>query len=185
LWLLAAAGGLLFLVQSGTNIHLAAYLRDQGLGTVIAASAISLNAIFTGIGALAWGWAVERYPVRYVFACVALCMAVAAGMLFFADTTGKALASAALFGLSLGGILVVPPVAYANYFGRASLGAIRGTTEPFISLGQAAGAVLSGAIFDVTGTYRIAFLSFVTLAAITMAILLWATPPVRRGPVRF
>jgi len=161
---------------------MAAYFRDQGLGTAIAATAISLNAIFTGIGALAWGWAVERVPVRYVFAGVALSMMAAAAMLVLADTPGTGLASASLFGISVGGILVLPPVAYANYFGRANLGAIRGATEPLITLGQAAGAVLSGAIFESSGTYRLAFLIFVALAAITMVGLLWATPPHRRRP---
>ena len=177
LWLLAIAGGSLFLVQAGTNIHLGAYFRDQGLSATIAATAISLNAVFAGIGGVLWGWTSERVPIRYVFAVVALVIAVASALFATADTVIEALLFTSLFGLALGGIVVLPSVAFADYFGRRSLGAIRGVTEPFISLGQAIGAVLSGAIFDATGSYHSAFLTFTALSAVTVVILLLARPP--------
>ena len=76
------------------------------------------------------------------------------------------------------GILVVPPVAYANFFGRQSLGTIRGVTEPFTSLGQAIGAVASGLVFHFTGgSYVIAFVVYAALGAMTAAALLLARPP--------
>ena len=68
LWILAAATGALFLMQAGTNIHSAAYLRDQGLGQTVATLGITVNAICLGIGSLIWGWIVERVPARYVLA---------------------------------------------------------------------------------------------------------------------
>ena len=77
LWLLALATGSLFLLQSGTNIHQGAYFLDQGLGVGISAASLSLNAVFTGVGSLFWGWLVDRVPVRYTYAGVALMMAVA------------------------------------------------------------------------------------------------------------
>ena len=75
--------------------------------------------------------------------------------------------------ICLGGLLVVPPVAIAHYFGRNSLGAIRGATEPFVSGGQAIGAVGAGVIFDVTGSYSRTFPVF-TAAAILAVVLLLA-----------
>ena len=179
LWLLAVAAGSLFLVQAGTNIHQGAYFRDQGLSAVIAGAAISANAIFAGVGGIVWGWASERFPVRYVFAAVALVMAASSALFLGVDSSAEALAIASLFGFGLGGIIVLPAVALADYFGRPSLGAIRGVTEPFVSLGQAIGAVLSGAIFDATGSYGAAFLTFAALSALTILVLLAAKPPVR------
>ena len=179
LWLLAVAAGSLFLVQAGTNIHLGAYFRDQGLSAAIAGAAISLNAIFAGVGGIVWGWASERIPVRYVLAAVALWMAASSALFLGVDTSAEALAVAALFGFGLGGIIVVPPVAFADYFGRQSLGAIRGVTEPFVSLGQAIGAVFSGVIYDGTGSYGAAFLTFAALSILTIFVVLAARPPVR------
>ena len=80
---------------------------------------------------------------------------------------------ASVFGVALGGMLVVPPVAIANYFGRKSLGQIRGFTEIFVSLGQAIGGIISGVIFDYRNNYDIAF--FVLAAVSIMAFVIVAT----------
>jgi MFS family permease len=181
LWLLALATGSLFLLQSGTNIHQGAYFLDQGLGVGVSAATLSVNAVFTGAGSLFWGWLVDRVPVRFTYAGVALMMAVALVLFPSADSAIEALVVAAIFGAAVGGILVVPVVAYANYFGRRSLSAIRGVTEPFVSLGQAIGAIFSGAIYDVTGSYKDAFLILAILGFATIGMLLLTRAPVRPG----
>ena len=177
LWMLASVAGSLFLIQVGVNVHLGAYFRDQGLSAAATASAISVTAISAAVGSIFWGWTAERVPVRFVFASVALLMASGAGLLTGATTLAEAITFACVFGLSLGGILVVPSVAYASYFGRPSLGSIRGVTETFVALGQATGAVLSGLIYDTTGTYHAVFLAYAALAAACFAVLLAARPP--------
>jgi len=179
LWLLAMATGSLFLLQSGTNIHQGAYFLDQGLGVGVSAATLSLNAVFTGVGSIFWGWLVDRVPVRFTYAGVALMMAVALILFPMADTTVEALIVASIFGAAVGGILVVPVVAYADYFGRRSLSAIRGVTEPFVSLGQAIGALFSGIVYDVTGSYKDAFLVLSILGFATIAMLLATRAPVR------
>jgi MFS family permease len=141
------------------------------------ALAVSGSGVMAGLGTLGWGWLVEKFPVRFVFMGVALVIAIAIGLFPQADTMIEALAYAGLFGVGVAGMLVVPPVAYADYFGRGSLGAIRGVTETFVALGQAIGAVLSGYIFDSTGTYLAAFYGFAVLGVITIVLLLLATPP--------
>ena len=177
LWILAIATGSLFLMQSGTNIHIGAYFRDQELSQTIATIGIALNAAFLGVGSIAWGWVVDRVPVRYVMAGVAINMTVASGLFITVDSSVEALTYSALFGFGLGGMLAVPPVAYANYYGRRSLGAIRGVTEPFTSLGQAIGALVPGVIFDVSDSYLIAFIAFTTLGGATAVLTLAARSP--------
>ena len=179
LWILAAGVGTLFLVQAGINTHLAALLRDQGLGLFLSGVGLSLNATFMGAGSLAWGWIAERLPVRYVLAGVSVSVAVPALLFLTADTTLKALAISSLFGFGVGGMLSVPPVAYADYYGRRSLGAIRGVTEPFTSLEQAVGAVAAGIIYDQTESYAIALVAFAILAGLTAGVIPFATPPHR------
>ena len=181
LWLLAAGVGTLFLVQAGINTHMAALLRDQGLSLFLSGVGLSLNAAFMGAGSLAWGWIAERLPARYVLAGVSVAVAVPALLFLTADTTAKALAIASLFGFGVGGMLSVPPVAYADYYGRRSLGAIRGVTEPFTSLEQAVGAVASGIVYDLTGSYTIALIAFAILGGVTAVVILFARPP-RRPP---
>ena len=177
LWLLALATGILFLMQAGTNTHQGAYFIDQELGVAISALSISFNAAFTGIGSLIWGWLVERVSVRYCYAAVAVVMVVALFLFPSVNTVWQALLVASLFGVSVGGILVVPAVAYANYFGRRSIGVIRGVTEPLVSLGQAIGAVFSGLVFDITGSYHFAFITLAVFGIAAIGLILLTKPP--------
>ena len=177
LWILALGTGLLFLMQAGINTHLAAFLRDEGLSPVFAGVGVGLNAAFLGLGSIAWGWVVERVPARHVLTMVAAVMTVGALLFMTASSTAQALAYSAFFGFGLGGILSVPPVAYADYYGRRSLGAIRGVAEPLTSGGQAVGAVAAGAAFDLTRSYQIAFAAFAALGALTMLMVQLARPP--------
>ena len=73
----------------------------------------------------------------------------------------------------------MPPVAYADYYGRRSLGVIRGVTEPLTSFGQAIGAVLAGVVFDLTDSYELAFATFAILSGLAMLLVLFARPPRR------
>ena len=177
LWILALATGSVYFIQSGTNLHQGAYFIDQGLSKGISNLAIVFSAIGAAVGSLAWGWASEKLPIRCVFGGVGLLMGVSIALFIFIETPLEAFIYASLFGAAVGGIIVIPPVAYAVYFGRQSLGAIRGITEPFLALGQAIGSVLSGVIFDITGTYKGAFVTYAILGVAVTFLLLLAKPP--------
>ena len=179
LWMFAAATGMVFLVQAGVNTHLAAYLRDQGLNAAFAGFGISLNAAFLGLGSIAWGWATEHFPARYVLAAVAITVGVSSALFVIADSRIEILVYAVLFGFGVGGLLSVPPVGYADYYGRRSLGVIRGVTEPLTSFGQAIGAVVAGLIFDFTDSYRLAFAAFAVMGGMATVLVLFARPPRR------
>ena len=68
-------------------------------------------------------------------------------------------------------MLVVPPVAYADYFGRPALGTIRGITEPFTTLGQAVGVMIPGLIFDFVGASYLPFFVGAGCVGIVAAVL--------------
>ena len=177
LWILALSTGFVYFIQAGTNLHLGAYLIDQGLSQGTSNLAIVYSAIGAAAASLIWGWTSEKLPIRYVFGGVGLLMGISIGLFTLVDTVVEAYIYAFLFGAAVGGIIVVPPVAYADYFGRKSLGAIRGLTEPFLALGQAIGSVLSGVIFDITGTYKGAFILYAFLGLAATFLLLFAKPP--------
>ena len=177
LWVLAIGTGFLFLLQSGTNVYQADLLRSRGIDLTLSQLSIVVNAAGTGLGSLVWGRVVENLRVSYTYAMVALVMAVALALFVVADTVLLGYIAAGLFGLAVAGILVVPAVAYANFFGRQSLGTIRGLTEPFTSLGQAIGAVSSGLVFQFAGFYTYAFVIYAILGVLTAVALLTARPP--------
>ena len=102
-------------------------------------------------------------PGRYVLAGVAITVGVASALFVIADSQVEILVYAVLFGFGVGGLLSVPPVGYADYYGRRSLGVIRGVTEPLTTIGQAIGAVVAGVIFDLTESYQLAFIAFAVM----------------------
>lgn len=180
LWVLAVGTGFLFLLQSGTNVYQADLLRSRGLDLELAQLSIAVNAAGTGLGSILWGRAVELLRVSHTYALAALVMTLGLAVFIVADTALLGFLAAGVFGVAVAGILVVPPVAYANFFGRQSLGTIRGVTEPFTSLGQAIGAVSSGLVFHFAGgSYTGAFVAYAALGALTAGALLLARPPQR------
>ena len=177
LWQISFGGFLLYLIHGGTNTHLAAYFQDLSLGSSTAGFAISLIAIFTGLGSLLWGWLSEKLSINYCYAGISGMMAITSILFTTVETTQQAWAFSSLLGLSLGGLLVIPPVAVANYFGRKSLGVIRGFCEPFYSTGQAIGVLIGGISFDLWASYDYSFLVLALAGTTALMTTLTATMP--------
>lgn len=184
MWMLAMAGGLVFFIHTGVNIHQAAFLRDQDISASVAASALTVMAGGTALGSIMWGWLLDRLPVRTVYALTAAWLGGVALLFLLVDSAPVAFVVAAVFGIGLGGLLVVPPVVMADYFGRSSLGAIRGITEPFVSGGQAIGGIAAGLIFDLSGSYEDTFPMFTVVALIGVVLIVLAKRPVRDAMLR-
>jgi sugar phosphate permease len=182
MWTLAMVGGLVFFIHTGVNIHQAAFLRDHGISPSVAASALTVMAGGTAIGSIMWGNLLDRFPVKIVYAATAGWLGGMALLFLLVDSAPMAFTAAALFGIGLGGLLIVPPVAIAHYFGRNSLGAIRGATEPFVSGGQAIGAISAGLIFDYTGSYVRTFPTFTAAAVIAIVLLILTRRPTKKTP---
>ncbi len=183
LWAIGLTGGLLFFVHASVNIHQAAFLRDQGISATVAAAALTSLAAGSAIGAITWGVIAEKFPVKIAYAAVALFMGGVALLFLTVDNTAMAFVVATLFGFGLGGLLVVPSVIVADYFGRRSLGAVRGFVEPWVGGGQAAGALGAGLIYDITGNYRAVF-PMLTAFAILAAVVILFTPSPGKPPVQ-
>src|SRR5438132_5122001 len=82
-----------------------------------------------------------------------------------------------IFGFGIGALLTLLPVAWADYFGRAHFGAIRGIALPAQVLAQAAGPLLSGALRDLTGDYRLSLECFAGLTALSVVAAMAAREP--------
>ena len=106
---------------------------------------------------------------------------VSSALFIIADSTPEILMYSVLFGFGVGGLLSVPPVGYADYYGRRSLGVIRGVTEPLTTIGQAIGALVSGIIYDLTESYQLAFMAFTVMGGLATVLVLFARPPRRPG----
>ena len=179
-WLLSIVGFLTYFIHTGVNIHQAAYLIDKGLNPLIAASALTIMALGTGFGSVITGWATDKFSSKTVYFFGSLWLGISAILFLFVSSVLSAYIVAFLFGMALGGLLVIPPVLLADIFGKDNIGAIRGYTEPFVSAGQAIGGISAGLIYELSGSYQMTFPLFGILALVA-SILIIISPKVRKN----
>lgn len=179
LWIMVGVVGTLFMIQAGVSVHIGAFYLDRGLGLTAVASVITINGIVSGVGSLVWGSIIERVPVRWVMAVLMILSALSTVLLFTVHSLVAAFAVSALIGVVAAGGNVIPPVAYASYFGRRSIGSIRGIGETGVQVGQTIGPLLSGLAFDINGSYKVAFLIFAGLALVGGIVVTGSTRPTK------
>jgi len=176
-WLLALFTVFAYPVQAGVSLHQAAYLVERGLSPTTAASIVGGFSFASGCGSLGFGFLPARMAVRYRLAGVGAMLAIGTLSLLAATTAPEFSIAAAIFGAGVGGLLTLPPVAWADYYGRRSYGAIRGVGLTFQVIAQAAGPLLSGILRDATGTYVASLKCFATLSVLAVIAALFARPP--------
>jgi MFS family permease len=176
-WLLLAYTVLVYPAQAGVSLHQASHLVERGIDGGTAATIVSVFSFMSGVGTLASGFLARRMPLRFVLALIAGLVCAGALLMTRIATPGDGFLAGGLFGLGLGGVLTLLPVAWADYFGRANFGAIRGVALSAQVLAQAAGPLLAGILHDLTGDYRAALYCFATLALLSAAVALAARRP--------
>ena len=178
-WILVVMGFATFFVHAGVNVHIAAYLRDQGMSLTNAASVVTASWVVSAVGSIGWGWLMERVPARLMYSGMMALLSASVLLLFLAKGMAGALMAAALIGMVAAGGNIIPAVVYADYFGRTSLGRIRGTGETGVLLGQSTGPLLAGLAFDIRGSYALIFVAYAAIAAAGSVVVLGARRPVR------
>ena len=162
------------------SLHQAPHLIERGIDPTVAATIVSAFSLAGAVSSLLFGYLGDRMPVRAALAASAALMALGAVNMRDVDEPLLGYASAVLFGAGLGGILTMVPVAWANYFGRAHFGAIRGITLPAQVGGQAIGPLVAGVLHDMTGSYASGLTAFAVLSLIAAGVALIARAP-RQG----
>ena len=179
LWLLTVVVGVLFMAQAGISVHVGAFFLDRGLSLTAAANAITINAGVNAFASLMWGAIIERTTVRVAMTGLMFLSATCSLSLLAVTSEGSAFVVAALLGLVAAGGNVIPPVAFASYFGRRSIGSIRGISETGVQVGQTIGALFSGLVFDLSESYAAAFITFAALGLVSALVVNYSRPPVR------
>ena len=156
--------------------HLPAFLTDQGFEKM-AAGALSLAIGCSIVGRLSFGMLADRFGKKGLMSLALILHAVAVLCLFRVHWFGALPAFVIVFGLALGGGAVVVPLLIGEYFGLRAFGKILGVITISATLGAATGPVLTGRIFDVTGSYDLAFtLHIVAFSAAGVAVYFLRRP---------
>ena len=148
---------LLFCSMSATLTHMIPRLTDFGYTLVEASLVMSLCAGFGVVGKLSFGWLSDRLSVRKVMAIV-IFMQFTGQYLMFSSLDYLTFAiGASMFGYGVGGVVPMHGAVVGKTFGRDRFGAVLGLMRPAMFPIQILGVPFAGWIFDVTGSYDIAF----------------------------
>ena len=153
MWLLMLFSALLFMVQAGMSLHQAPHLIERGLSAVAAAAVISVFSLGGAASAVAVALVGDRLPIRLSLAVSAALVGASTVLMHSVSSNLDGITAALLFGLGLGMASTLLSIAWANYYGRKHYGAIRGVALSVQVAGQAAGPLIAGIMYDVTGSY--------------------------------
>jgi MFS transporter, OFA family, oxalate/formate antiporter len=134
----------------------------------------------SAVASFAVGFVPRRWPIRFSLLLSAVLLSAGTFGLIGLATAERAYLAAGVFGLGIGAVMTLLPVAWADYFGRESYGAIRGVALSLQVLAQAAGPLASGVLRDWSGSYTGSLAMFGGLAALAAGAALVARRP--RGP---
>ena len=169
-WGLVLSG--FFFSSQATKVHIVPHAIDIGISPIIAASIVSIIAGCGVIGQLSVGSISDRIGGRLLLIAGLFLATLALVWLLFAREIWAFYVFAVMLGLAFGGIVVLQIVITSELFGLSSLGMILGGLTLFITIGEALGAPLAGSIFDITGSYSLAFLISVIISALAIILSL-------------
>jgi sugar phosphate permease len=179
-WLLLAYTVLVYPVQAGVSLHQAANLVEHAIAPTVAASIVGLFSLMSGIASALCGLLPRRLPVRYPLALSAALMGAGCLAMIGIASAAAGAGAAALFGLGVGAMLTLLPIAWADYFGRANYASIRSLALSAQVVAQAAGPLLSGALHDLTHGYARSLECFAALSSLGVVAALSARRPRHR-----
>src|SRR5688572_2355314 len=156
--LLCIAGVSCCVAMSMPQVHIVAYCGDLGFAAARGAEMLSIMLAFGIVSRLASGWICDRIGGLRTLLLGSGLQGVALLMFLPFDSLASLYVVAAMFGLFQGGIVPSYAIIVREYFPPGEPGPRVGTVLMCTLLGMALGGWVTGVIFDLTGSYRIAFL---------------------------
>ncbi len=153
-------------------VHIISYAVDVRIPATIAASTLSIIGVGSVIGRLFMGFVSARIRSKLALTACLAAATIALILLLFTKEVWILYVFAIIFGLAQGGIIPLLTIITAELFGLKSLGIILGSLTFLGMIGSALGAPLAGIIFDVRGSYSLAFLICVVLCALATILSL-------------
>lgn len=179
-WIICFIYGMANVGIAGLNLHVFAYVTDIGYSPLVAATVLSIIASTQLGSTMIWGMLSERLDIRHSSLVMFLVQAVGLALVLATGQVAPLYFGFLLYGVGLGGGWVLQELIWATNYGRVSLGMVRGLGTLVTHALGAAGAPFFGFVHDLTGSYRMSFMTFV-VALIASAFLSLAVRPPRKN----
>jgi MFS family permease len=169
--LLCCAGVACCVAMSMPQVHIVAYCGDLGYGVARGTEMLSLMLAFGIVSRLASGLIADRIGGLATLMLGSVLQGVALAFYLFFDSLVSLYVISAMFGLFQGGIVPSYAVVVRELFPPSEAGTRVGIVLMSTMVGMALGGWLSGLIFDLSGSYALAFLNGVAWNAMNVIIV--------------
>ena len=180
-WILILTFSITSLGVQGFISNWLPYFQDIGFTATTGAFALTVFGIFVLPARFGWGYLADIFSVRHLLLVQHILTALVVLLLLNIGNYAMLMTFAVLMGLAYGGYVPLQRLIYPIYYGRAHLGAIRGAMRPAITLASAAGPLVIAGIYDIQGSYALAFWMVMGTWFVAGLMFLLVRPP-RRQP---
>ncbi len=169
--LLAVAGFACCVAMSMPQAHLVAYCADLGYGPARGAEMLSTMLALGIISRVGSGFVADRIGGLATLILGSLAQGVALFLYLWFDSLVSLYLISGVFGLFQGGIVPMYTVIVREYFPPSRAGSTVGIVMMATLFGMAIGGWMSGEVFDLSGSYRMAFLNGLLWNLVNLGIL--------------
>jgi MFS family permease len=180
--LLVLAGLACCVAMSMPQVHIVAFCADRGFGVAAGAEMLSLMLGFGIVSRIGSGWLADRVGGAMTLLLGSTLQAVALVFYLMADSVVSLYVVSALFGLFQGGIVPSYAIIVREYFPPREAASRVGLAVSSTVLGMALGGWMGGVLFDMTGSYRAAFINGIGWNVLNAAIAWWLLSRQMRRP---
>lgn len=171
--LLIVAGIACCVAMSMPQVHIVSLCADLGYGVARGAEMLSLMLGFGVVSRLLFGVISDRIGGLRALCLGSILQGIALLLYLRSDGLTSLYLVSALFGLFQGGIVPSYAIIIREHFPAREAGTRIGLVLMATLGGMAFGGWLSGAIFDLTGSYQAAFLNGVWWNVLNLLIVVW------------
>jgi len=180
--LIVVAGIACCVAMSMPQVHIVAYCADLGYGPARGAQMLSLMLACGIVSRIASGYVADRIGGLCTLLIGGGLQCVALILYLPSDALVSLYVVSALFGLFQGGIVPSYAIIVREYFPAHEAGGRIGLAVFATVLGMALGGWLTGVIFDLTGSYRAAFVHGIAWNLVNVSIAAWLLMRTRARP---
>jgi MFS family permease len=178
--LLVVAGLSCCIAMSMPQVHIVAYCADLGYGPARGAEMLSLMLGFGIVSRVGSGWLADRVGGAMTLFIGSTLQGVALVIYLVSDSLTSLYLTSALFGLFQGGIVPSYAIIVREYFPAREAATRVGIAVSATIVGMALGGWMGGVLFDLTGSYRAAFINGIGWNVLNAAIAWWLLGRQRR-----